>query len=68
MSTNVVANGLTRTVKAVKGLLAKGSRSKDGDLKAWLREHPDVTEESERGFKDIREGRYTKMSRRRPSI
>jgi hypothetical protein len=50
---------------ALKNLLVKSPRSLRGEeLRAWINARPEIAEGAKQGFKDIREGRFRKVSRR----
>jgi hypothetical protein len=60
---------LARTKRTLLSLVGKSPKvPKDPAerrriLRDWLEQHPEMIEAADRGFRDIREGRYEKLSR-----
>jgi hypothetical protein len=64
----VLSSPLHKAFAAAKNLLGKGKRSRNEELREWLDAHPEIAEESKKGFEDIRAGRYRKISRRQGNV
>jgi hypothetical protein len=54
--------GVRRGLLAVKSLFVKSPRSLRGEeLRQWINAQPHLVEETKAGFKDIDEGRYSRI-------
>ena len=64
-SRSTLITPLLKSFTALKNLFAKSPRSLRGEeLRQWINARPEIAEGAKQGFKDIREGRYRKVSRR----